>query len=68
MTMHANDLALGKPHCSAYKASITDFGDCFRVDLYWTDGAHVYDIHDTQAEAVEHLNRLGFTIRAKCES
>ena len=58
--MNGNTLSLGRNHSTADSASLTDFGDCYRVDLRWADGAHVYMIHDTKAEAVEHLNRLGW--------
>ena len=58
--MHANHLALGRNHSTADRASLTDFGDCFRVNLDWNDGAHVYMMHDTKAEAVQHLADLGF--------
>jgi hypothetical protein len=58
--MNANTLAIGRNHYTADTGSMTDFGDCFRVDIRWNDGAHVYTIHDTKSEAVAHLNRLGF--------
>ncbi|MDH4481433.1 MAG: hypothetical protein QE279_01850 [Rhodoferax sp.] len=58
--MHANQQALGRNHTTADKASITDFGDCYRVNLNWTDGAMVCAIYDTKEEAVNHLNNLGF--------
>lgn len=58
--MNGNALSLGRNHTTADKASITDFGDCFRVNLEWNDGAYVYMIHDTKDEAVQHLARLGF--------
>lgn len=58
--MNGNELALGRNHTTADVASMTDFGDCFRVDLRWNDGAHVYAIYDTKEEADQHLNNLGF--------
>ena len=61
--MNGNALSLGRNHTTADQASLTSFGgldECYRVDLRWNDGAHVYMIHDTKAEAVAHLNRLGF--------
>ena len=60
MNMNGNALALGRNHASADVGSLTDFGDCFRVNLSWNDGAFVYVIYDTKAEAVAHLNRIGF--------
>lgn len=58
--MNANTLALGRNHTTANKASLTDFGDCFRVNLNWDDGAYVYVIYDTKEEAVKHLASLGW--------
>jgi hypothetical protein len=58
--MNGNNLSIGRNHSTANKASMVDFGDCFRVDLRWDDGAYVYMIHDTKEEAAAHLNRLGF--------
>lgn len=58
--MNGNALSLGRNHTTADRASLTDFGDCFRVNLDWADGASVYCIYDTKEEAVAHLNRLGF--------
>ena len=63
--MNGNTLSLGRNHSTADTASMTDFGDCFRVDLKWHDGAYVYMIHDTKEEAVTHLNRLGFFPKQK---
>lgn len=58
--MYASNQAIGRNHSTADTASLTDFGDCFRVNLSWVDGAHVYMVHDTKAEAIAHLARLGF--------
>jgi hypothetical protein len=58
--MYANQLSLGRNHITADSVSMTDFGDCFRVDIRWNDGAHVYALYDTNAEAVEHARRLGW--------
>jgi len=58
--MNGNNLSLGRNHLSADSGALVDFGDCFRVDLRWNDGAYVYSIYDTKAEAIEHLNRLGW--------
>lgn len=58
--MTANKQALGRNHYTADSASMTDFGDCFRVNIYWADGAEVYQAYDTRDEAVAHLARLGF--------
>lgn len=58
--MNANQLSLGRNHITADSVSITDFGDCFRVDIRWNDGAHVYALYDTKAEAVEHARWLGW--------
>ena len=58
--MNGNEQSIGRNHSTADKASMTSFGDCFRVDIRWNDGAHVYMIHDTKAEALAHLESLGF--------
>lgn len=62
--MHANPLALGRNHATCDRLSVTHYGGfepCWRVDLTWTDGAHVSALYDSEAEAVEHARRLGFT-------
>ena len=58
--MHANTLALGRNHSTADAVSMTDFGDCFRVDVRWNDGAHVYSLFDTKPEALAQVRSLGF--------
>jgi hypothetical protein len=59
--MTANKKALGRNHYTADSASMTDFGDCCRVNLRWVDGAEVYTIHDTKEQAIAYLNQHGFT-------
>lgn len=58
--MYANQQALGRNHATADSVSMTDFGDCFRVDIRWDDGAYVYMVHDTKQEALKHVHSLGF--------
>jgi hypothetical protein len=58
--MNGNQLALGRSHTTADSVSMIDFGDCFRVDIRWNDGAHVWVIYDTRNEAVAHANNLGW--------
>ena len=61
--MIANALAIGRNHSHADSVSMTPFygsDPCFRVDVRWNDGAHVYEIHDTNAEALAHVHRLGW--------
>lgn len=58
--MNGNQLSIGRNHMTADQASLTDFGDCFRVNLNWNDGAYVYALYDTKEEAIAHLNRLGY--------
>lgn len=58
--MTANNLALGRNHSTADTVSMTDFGDCFRVDVSWLDGAHVYTLYDTKHEALAAVRLLGF--------
>lgn len=65
--MNGNQLSIGRNHSTANLASLASFGDCFRVDLQWSDGAYVYSIYDTKDEAVRHLNRLGFYQSRDCK-
>ena len=58
--MNANSLALGRNHSTADAVSIVNFGDCCRVDVRWNDGAYVYSIYDTKAEALAHVHSLGW--------
>jgi hypothetical protein len=58
--MNGNQLALGRNHTTADSVSMTDFGDCFRVDIRWNDGAHVWVIYDTRDEATAHVSNLGW--------
>lgn len=58
--MYANALATGRNHYTAETGSLTVGDDWARVDLRWADGAHVSEVYDSKAEAVAHLNRLGF--------
>jgi len=58
--MNGNTLSLGRNHTTADQASLVSFHDCHRVDLRWNDGAYVYCLYDTKAEAVAHLASLGF--------
>jgi hypothetical protein len=59
--MNGNTLSLGRNHYEADSVSITDFGDCFRVNINWDDGAFVYCIYDTKNEAISHVTRLGWS-------
>lgn len=59
--MYANELALGRNHSAADSISITHFGgldECWRVDIKWNDGGWVYMIHDSNEDAIAHVNRL----------
>ncbi len=61
--MNGNQLSLGRNHATADSISMTEFGGfdpCFRVDIRWNDGGHVYVIYDTKAEALAHVRRLGW--------
>lgn len=59
--MNANKKALGRNWYTADRAKLHDFGDCFRVHLYWDDGAEAYILHDTKKEAIADLMRWGFS-------
>ena len=58
--MNGNQISIGRNHYNADSVSMTDFGDSFRVDIRWNDGAWVYMIHDTRCEALAHVHRLGW--------
>jgi hypothetical protein len=61
--MNGNALSIGRNHRTADSVSITEFGGldpCVRVDIRWDDGAYVYMIHDTKAEALAHVHALGW--------
>ena len=58
--MNGNKLSLGRNHSTADTVSMVSFGDCFRVDVRWNDGAWVYMTYDTKAEAVKHAASLGW--------
>lgn len=58
--MNANDKALGRNWYTADRATLHDFGDCFRAHIYWDDGAEAYTLHDTREAALSDLTRWGF--------
>ena len=58
--MYGNSLSLGRNHSTADNVSIVDFGDAFRVDVRWNDGAYVSTIYDTMPEALEHVHSIGW--------
>ena len=58
--MTGNALSLGRNHALADLVSITEFADCFRVDVCWLDGGRVYMLHDTKTEALKHVHSLGW--------
>ena len=58
--MNANTLAIGRNHRTADSVSMTDLGDCFRVDIRWKDGAWVYMTHDSKEAALTHVHSLGW--------
>ena len=62
--MHANDIALDRNWATADSCTVTNFGDCVRVDLRWTDGGYAYSLEDTRAEAVAFAARMGFGPKA----
>lgn len=59
--MWANEKAMGRNWYTSDTASLTDFGDCFRVNLFWADGGEAYIIHDTKDEAIAYLAGHGFS-------
>jgi len=59
--MNASQNAVGRNFYQADSAELTTFSDCARWTLRWNDGAFVYAVEDTKAEAVAALNRYGFS-------
>lgn len=61
--MTGNELSLGRNHRDADSVSMTHFpgeNECWRVDIKWNDGAHVYMIHETRKAALDHVHGLGW--------
>lgn len=58
--MYANDLATGRNHYTADRATLKVFGECARTELHWNDGALVRCVFDTVAEARQYLRERGF--------
>jgi len=54
-------MAVGRNHDSADRLELSDFGDCFRVDLWWADGACASALYETAEEAGAHIRSLGFS-------
>jgi len=53
-------LGVGRNIRTANNLEITDFGDCFRNDFWWDDGACFSMIHDTKEESEDQAKRAGF--------
>ena len=60
--MYATPQALGRNWSTADTAKLFTFADCFRVHLYWSDGAEAYKIYeaDEKALALADLASWGF--------
>ena len=58
--IYSNAQATGRNWTSADSAQVKDFGDCARVTLEWDDGAILYFLTETAAEAHAEVARLGF--------
>lgn len=58
--MGTNEKAAGRNWMTADHATITDFGDCARINLFWNDGGEAYSLEDSKAIAIQELARLGF--------
>ncbi|MHB9836865.1 hypothetical protein Q8F57_018690 [Paraburkholderia terrae] len=58
--MDGNARSLGRNWYTADAATLVAFNDCARAELHWRDGATVYEIFDTRAEAIAFLNEHGF--------
>ena len=57
--MRGNKLSAGRLHNSADSVSWREWGNKFRVDIRWNDGAYVFVIYDDKAEALLHVHVLG---------
>ena len=54
-------MAVGRNHDSADRLELSDFGDCFRVDLWWADGACASALYETAEDAAMAIGQLGFS-------
>ena len=59
--MNGNQKSIGRNFYTADSASMTTFSDCFRWELRWNDGAFVYGIEDSKQDAINALNKYGFS-------
>jgi hypothetical protein len=62
--MNGNQQSLGRNWTTADRATLHDFGDCFRAHIYWDDGAEAWALHDTREAALSNLARWGFSKRS----
>jgi len=53
-------LSLGRNIRTADYLEVTDFGDCYRNDFWWDDGACFSMIHDTKEESDSQIKSAGF--------
>ncbi len=56
----ATAMAIGRSVRTANRLEMTDFGDCFRNDFWWDDGACFSMLHDTKDEAIAEARMCGF--------
>lgn len=58
--INGNDLSLGKDWHTADSAKLVTGPDWARWELHWNDGARLYGVEDSKAEALEQLRLYGF--------
>lgn len=62
--MYTNEIARGLNHGTADSCTMTDFGDCFRIDLRWNNGGWSYSLFDEKSEAIHHAKRMGWAVNS----
>lgn len=60
MTIHGNNLSLGRNWYTADSARMVTGPDWARWELHWSDGAFIQGVEDSRAEALDALARYGF--------
>lgn len=58
--MNGNELSIGRNMFTADSSFLHTGADWARWELHWNDGAMVYGVEDTEAEARAALRRYGF--------
>lgn len=60
MSIHGNNLSLGRNWYTADSARLVTGHDWARWELHWKDGAFIQGVEDSKQEALDALARYGF--------